>query len=56
MPGDKGMGMTTVPTGWFSRNWKWFMPLVIGGPLLVLVLFVWSMLTLIGSVMRDSQP
>ena len=32
--------------GWFSRNWKWFIPTIIVGPILLIVLFVGGLFTL----------
>jgi hypothetical protein len=41
---------------WFSRNWKWFLPTVILGPLLLLALVVGGVLTFVFGLMRSSEP
>jgi hypothetical protein len=37
---------------WFSRNWKWVVPLAVGAPLL----FVGGILSLVFGIMRSSEP
>ncbi|HEY7404027.1 MAG TPA: cytochrome c oxidase assembly factor Coa1 family protein [Candidatus Angelobacter sp.] len=41
---------------WFSRNWKWFIPTVVLGPILLLALFVGGVLSLVSSMMKSSEP
>ncbi len=41
---------------WFSRNWKWFIPTIIIGPILLIVLFVGGLFTLGMSVIKSSEP
>jgi cytochrome oxidase complex assembly protein 1 len=42
--------------GWFSRNWKWFMPTVILGPILLLALFFTVLFGLVMGMMKSSEP
>jgi hypothetical protein len=41
---------------WFSRNWKWFLPTVVLGPLLVLALVVGGLMTFVFGLMKSSEP
>jgi hypothetical protein len=41
---------------WFSRNWKWFLPTVILGPLLLLTLVVGGLMTFVFGLMKSSEP
>jgi hypothetical protein len=41
---------------WFSRNWKWFLPTVILGPLLLLALVVGGLMTFVFGLMKSSEP
>jgi Cytochrome oxidase complex assembly protein 1 len=41
---------------WFSRNWKWFMPTVILGPILALVLLIGGLFALGLSAIKSSEP
>lgn len=41
---------------WFSRNWKWFLPTVIGVPLLLVVLFISVILGAVFGMMKSSEP
>jgi hypothetical protein len=41
---------------WFSRNWKWFLPTVIVGPILLIVVFIGGLFTLGMSVIKSSEP
>jgi len=41
---------------WFSRNWKWFMPTIILGPLLLLALFVGVIFSTVFGMMKSSEP
>ncbi len=44
------------PKSWFSRNWKWFLPTVILGPLLLFALFIGGILTFVFGMMKSSEP
>lgn len=46
----------TVPKSWFSRNWKWFVPTLIFGLVLLLALFVGGLLTLVFGLLKSSEP
>jgi hypothetical protein len=47
--------MTNTPQkSWFQRNKLWFLPTVIGGPLLIIGTFVFMLLTLIMTVVKSS--
>ena len=41
---------------WFSRNWKWFLPTIILGPLLLLALFIGGILSFVFGMMKSSEP
>jgi hypothetical protein len=41
---------------WFSRNWKWFLPTVILGPLLLLALFIGVIFSAVFGMMKSSEP
>ena len=41
---------------WFSRNRKWFLPTIILGPLLLLVLFVVAIFSAVFGMMKSSEP
>jgi hypothetical protein len=41
---------------WYSRNWKWFLPTVILGPLLLLALVVGGLMTFVFGLMKSSEP
>lgn len=41
---------------WFSRNWKWFIPTVVLGPILLILLFVGGVLSLVFGMMKTSEP
>ena len=56
-----GYAPTPIPQmvpqeSWFSRNWKWFLPTVILGPLLLLALFIGGILTIVLGSMKSSEP
>ena len=40
---------------WYSRNKKWFLPTVIGGPILVIALFAFLILSLVYGVLKNSD-
>lgn len=41
---------------WFNRNWWWFLPLVIGLPLLLIVSFIGGIILLVFTMITSSQP
>ena len=41
---------------WFWRNWKWFLPTIILGPLLLLALFVGVVFSAVFGMMKSSEP
>lgn len=45
-----------LPRSWFSRNWKWFVPTLVLGLVLLLALFVGGLLTLIFGLLKSSEP
>lgn len=45
-----------LPKNWFARNWKWFVPTLILGLVLLLALFVGGSLTLIFGLLKSSEP
>ncbi len=45
-----------LPKSWFARNWKWFIPTLILGLVLLLALFVGGLLTFIFGLMKSSEP
>src|SRR5258708_18828143 len=47
---------TPQPKSWFSRNWKWFIPVVVLVPVLLLVLFIGGILSLVFGMFKSSEP
>lgn len=47
---------TVAPKSWFSRNWKWFLPTVILGPLLLLALLIGVIFSAVFGMMKSSEP
>ena len=41
---------------WFSHNWKWFIPTVIGVPVLLLAVLIGGILSLVFGMMKSSEP
>lgn len=41
---------------WFSRNWKWFLPTVIIGPLLLVALFIGGIASMVFGMIKSSEP
>ena len=41
---------------WFSRNWKWFLPTVMVGPILLIGLFIGGIFSLVFGMMKSSEP
>ena len=48
--------LPTLPKSWFSRNWKWFIPTLILGLVLLLALFVGGLLTFVFGLLKSSEP
>ncbi|MGH9774565.1 MAG: cytochrome c oxidase assembly factor Coa1 family protein [Candidatus Acidiferrales bacterium] len=44
------------PNTWFRRNWRWFIPTVIGGLILCAMMFAFVVLWLVSSMFRSSYP
>ena len=44
------------PRGWFSRNWKWFVPLIVITPILLFTLFIGGIVAFVFGVMKSSEP
>lgn len=45
-----------LPKSWFSRNWKWFVPTLVLGLVLLLALFVGGLLTFVFGLLKSSEP
>lgn len=45
-----------LPKSWFARNWKWFVPTLILGLVLLLALFVGGVMTFVFGLMKSSEP
>jgi hypothetical protein len=45
-----------LPESWFSRSWKWFVPTLILGLVLLLALFVGGLLTFVFGLLKSSEP
>src|ERR1041385_1085037 len=41
---------------WFGRNWKWFIPTIILGPLFLLALFIGVIFSAVFGMMKSSEP
>src|SRR5262249_36191983 len=41
---------------WFARNWKWFLPTVVLGPILLAALFIGGVVSLVFGMMKSSEP
>ena len=48
--------LPTLPKSWFSRNWKWFIPTLILGLVLLLALFVGGLVTFVFGLLKSSEP
>lgn len=55
-PGLGGVASPTRRQSWFDKNWKWFVPALVGSSLLVLALFVVGVMSLVSSIFRESYP
>jgi hypothetical protein len=45
-----------LPKSWFARNWKWFVPTLILGLVLLLALFVGGLVTFVFGLLKSSEP
>jgi hypothetical protein len=41
---------------WFSRNWKWFVPVIVITPILLLTLFVGGIFVFVFGILKSSEP
>ncbi len=41
---------------WFSRNWKWFVPVIVITPILLLTLFIGGIFAFVFGIMKSSEP
>ena len=55
MPGPPPPPMA-LPKSWFARNWKWFVPTLVFGLVVLLALFVGGLVTFIFGMMKSSVP
>lgn len=46
----------TLPKSWFSRNWKWFVPTLVLGLVLLLVLVVGSVISFVFGLLKSGEP
>ena len=42
--------------GWFARNWKWFLPTVVLGPILLAALLIGGVVSLVFGMLKSSEP
>ena len=47
---------TPLPESWFSRNWKWFVPTLVLGLVLLVAVAVGALLTFVFGLMKSSEP
>jgi hypothetical protein len=45
-----------LPKSWFARNWKWFIPTLILGLVLLVTLFVGGLLIFLFGLLKSSEP
>jgi hypothetical protein len=45
-----------LPKNWFSRNWKWFIPVVVLGMVAALALFVGGVALFVFGLLKSSEP
>src|SRR5262245_60524532 len=43
-------------SGWFARNWKWFLLTVVLGLILLAALFIGGVVSLVFGMMKSSEP
>jgi hypothetical protein len=46
----------TLPKSWFSRNWKWFVPTLVLGLVLLIAVAVGALLTFVFGLLKSSEP
>jgi hypothetical protein len=46
----------TLPKSWFSRNWKWLVPTVVLGLVLLMAVAVGALLTFVFGLLKSSEP
>jgi hypothetical protein len=46
----------TLPKSWFSRNWKWLVPTVVLGLILLVAVAVGALLTFVFGLLKSSEP
>jgi Cytochrome oxidase complex assembly protein 1 len=46
----------TLPKSWFSRNWKWFVPTLVLGLVLLIAAAVGALLTFVFGLLKSSEP
>jgi hypothetical protein len=46
----------SLPESWLSRNWKWLVPTLIFGLVLLLALFVGGLLAFVFGLLKSSEP
>jgi len=46
----------TLPESWFSRNWKWLVPTVVLGLVLLVAAAVAALLTFVFGLLKSSEP
>lgn len=44
------------PKSWFEKNWRWLVPVIASGMLLVMTVFVFAILTFVFSIIRNTYP
>ncbi len=47
---------SSLPKGWFSRNWKWFVPTLVLGLVLLIAAAVGALLTFVFGLLKSSEP
>ncbi len=45
-----------LPKSWFSRNWKWFVPTLVLGLVLLVAVAMGALLTFVFGLMKSSEP
>jgi len=46
----------TLPKSWFSRNWKWLVPTIVLGLVLLIAVAVGALLTFVFGLLKSSEP
>ena len=46
----------TLPESWFSRNWKWFVPTLVLGLVLLIAVGVGALITFVFGLLKSSEP